>query len=192
MHSEYFKRLCEGEFRESGERKVELHEDSLASVKAMIDWMYTFDYTGPTITTTMPAPEEEEVTEPRSGLELHAHVYTLGDKYNLQALKDLAVDKFIEYAKNRDDIVITDELLVKLADEFVPATAHIYTHSLPNDCVMRRVVLVCWSLPKDGDGLLGYVDKGAFEALVAEVPEFAADLVGHLKASKIGNCRPKD
>lgn len=51
---------------------------------------------------------------------------------------------------------------------------------------MRHVVSKYWSF--DG-AILEYVNKEAFEAMVAEVPEFAVDLITKMGKRPVGSCR---
>lgn len=189
MHSDYFKRLCEGHFRESGERKAELHGDSLASVNAMIDYMYTFDYAEPDIRTTLEISDDDEAAEPHSVVELHSHMFTLADKYNLPALKNMAIRKAIRHAKGQRGAIITPLFLSRLADEFIPATRHAYKYTPATDVRMRTKMCWFWNVHTTEGSLLGQVDKAAFHALVAEVPDFAIDLMSQMKNIAIGDSR---
>ena len=68
--------------QESEIRKIDLSEHDESHVKAMIDYIYKFDY---------------EVKEDASHVEklcFHVEMCTLGDKYNITELQALSVEKF--------------------------------------------------------------------------------------------------
>lgn len=187
MHSRYFKRLCEGAFSESGERRVVLKGDSLAAVRAMIDYFYTFDYAEPIINPVDRAAEDED-PEPRAVLEAHAHVYALGDKYDIEGTSDLAVQKFRdcagELSRNDDDPAVQSRF-TEPADGFVTATEFVYKNSSAGDR-MRRLLLDWWC---DGENLLEHIDIHAWETLLADVPGFSSEFIAELTGITIGERR---
>ena len=73
MHSQDFKRICDGAFRESGQREVVLKCDSLAAVTAMVDHCYSYDYKPPTLTSLI---SRKAKTEGQLAILRRTHTYT--------------------------------------------------------------------------------------------------------------------
>ncbi|KAK5165474.1 uncharacterized protein LTR77_009003 [Saxophila tyrrhenica] len=79
VQSEYFDCAIHGDFKESRENLIELHEDDPEIVSYMMQWLYANYYRisgRPRTSSLYP--------------DIHVRVYELADKYLLHELKDLA------------------------------------------------------------------------------------------------------
>ena len=175
MHSTYFKRLCEGSFKESTERMVILREDPTPAVKALVQYLYEFNYDNP----MNHVPDSyDSFPYPQNTLEAHAQEFTVADKYDIPGLKDLAVAKF-KYLMDRSDKKYTFE-----AEDLLKATPYIYRHSPPSDDRFRLALVNAWGAC--GGRRLEHANKDDFEALLREVPELASDLISGLAGVAVG------
>ncbi|KAF2164116.1 hypothetical protein M409DRAFT_56828 [Zasmidium cellare ATCC 36951] len=81
LHSSVLAKACDGDFRETPQASIDLVHEPAACVKAMVHYMYHFDYD---------LPEDEEV----NASVFHVGMALIGDKYDVAALKDAASIKF--------------------------------------------------------------------------------------------------
>lgn len=179
MHSSYFKRLCESSFKESTDRKVSLHDDTTPSVQALVQYLYEFDYDNP-----MKHVQDSHAIfpYPRDEPEAHAQVFVVVDKYDIPRLRDLALEKFsasLSHPRARKTAIADAEALVA-------ATPYIYQHTSPTDGRLRAAVVEAWN--SQNGKRLDHAPKADFQALLKDVPEFAADLTNEISGRDIGSC----
>lgn len=92
--SGFFERLCQSNFKEAAERRVELHEDDSNMVRRMVEFLYTGNYTVDAeseVSSIKEDTEEKQQDNPLWPFDLHVKMYILGDKYVMRDLKRLAL-----------------------------------------------------------------------------------------------------
>ena len=138
----------------------------------MVNFFYSMDYDDNISEVT------EQETGPRlSLLQLHARIFTLGDRYDIPGLRDVAVKKYSSRcAVSRDPL----ELIESICDVYERTTASV--RQLRNAaCVLTRR-----KLPKmlDDEAVMT-----VYEKVLSEVPEFTRDILGiYVKAPLCGDC----
>lgn len=105
-----------------------------------------------------PQPESEESIGPN--LTIHAMVYALGEKYDIQGLKALSLEKFKKEARSYWD-----------SDDFLRAVEEVYTSTIDADRGMRDAVV---------DAIRQHstvLDKESMQAVVRRVEPLCFDLM---------------
>lgn len=169
VQSGYFKRLCEGGFKEATERKVTLHEDPPYAVKLMVDWFYNFDY--------IDVPNSAETTDSgveKWALEVHSTMFTLADKYDIPNLKAYALAR----AQRVSTRCCADKWLARRSQNMLAGTLHAFQNAPPTDDRLCKALLAGWVA--NDKRLLRHTDKEALESAMAETPNFASALVAEL------------
>ncbi|PCD20048.1 hypothetical protein AU210_016499 [Fusarium oxysporum f. sp. radicis-cucumerinum] len=93
-HSPVFHAACTGKLKEASTRSYSLDSHTLPMVRRMVEFFYTSDY-------TEESEEEDTGTDTIPVLLIHAAMFTLADKYDIEELKVLSANKYSEYlAKN--------------------------------------------------------------------------------------------
>ncbi|OJJ35968.1 hypothetical protein ASPWEDRAFT_28560 [Aspergillus wentii DTO 134E9] len=113
--SQYFERLFDGYWKEAKEKTIVLHDDNPDVVKAMILFMYGFDYA--------------QRCKSDSAL-FHASIYCVADKYLLTALKSTAKAKY--------DAAVERSLLEKTLLHLIP---ELYNDFPCLDNALRKTVI---------------------------------------------------
>ncbi|KAM0354802.1 hypothetical protein ACHAPU_000626 [Fusarium lateritium] len=114
-HSEYFVKQLNGPWRESLRKVIKITDFDTSVVRAMVQFMYHFEYTN--------EPDE-------STMVFDAQVYQIADKYDISALKDYAKVKF--------------ETKIKTGwstDDFPSTIETVYTTTPPEDRGLRDLLL---------------------------------------------------
>ncbi|KAH6847105.1 hypothetical protein B0I37DRAFT_374303 [Chaetomium sp. MPI-CAGE-AT-0009] len=129
--SSFFATACNGLFQEGKTGVVALPDDDPQVVNLMIRYLYYLDYPA------QPEVQDEAVETPQesksadcSNLTVHARVYALGEKYDIQGLKTLAIEKFKTEAKVHWN-----------CDEFIRAVEEVYTSTIDQDRGLRDAVV---------------------------------------------------
>ncbi|RSL61090.1 hypothetical protein CEP53_005221 [Fusarium sp. AF-6] len=78
-HSKYFFKQLNGPWKESSEQVINIQDFEISVVKAMLHFMYNFDYTN---------------VNDISPMVFEAQVYQIADKYDIKSLKEHARKKF--------------------------------------------------------------------------------------------------
>ncbi|KAK4500020.1 hypothetical protein PRZ48_008206 [Zasmidium cellare] len=207
-HSSYFYRLFKSSFLEATQNRIVLEEDPKLAVKCMIEYFYKFDYKvglgdvsqhealsylwasgdiaseyiGKVLSSTAPGPLD---ATPSSTLEVHAHVYTLADKYDIPHLKVLAKEKFREETL----YCISDKALVY---GFLKVVPYVYENTAPGDMGLRSCLVDAWRA--EADFVNYHLSDENLRDLFERFPELGADLFtgqvnGHRAPSKKHNKR---
>ncbi|KAK5124058.1 hypothetical protein LTR85_002255 [Meristemomyces frigidus] len=158
-HSNYFAKLCRGDFKESTAGEVTLHDDPPEAVKLMIDFFYTFDYKVP-----------GSAISGLPDLEVYAMVFILADKYEIPDLKAHAFHCF-EYDGTEAIGNIGDEA----SEMFLAVVPYIYTHVLPHDHSLRQALIGLWC--QDHHLAAKNLHRGEWEGLVERYPAFGSDMI---------------
>lgn len=160
-HSGYFNRLFRSKFKEADEREVTLRDDPPLAVKAMIQYFYRFSYDAWTT----------------GHLLHHSTIFTLADKYEIAALKELACQNF---ASATHSFVFSADTLAK---NLMAVAPHVYTHTPPTDDRLRKKVVEVFV--RNEKEILKACQKGVFNQMLQEVPELACDLIPALTGIKM-------
>jgi hypothetical protein len=152
--STFFAAACNGRFQEGKSGIVVLADDDPEAVELMIHYFYYFDYTTQaevqnklTVETLRQASsmspsatlaQHEKALRDRFGafntmapsITVHSRVYALGEKYDIQGLKHLSLEKFKKEAKTHWD-----------SDDFITAIVEVYTSTVDGDRGMRDAVV---------------------------------------------------
>jgi hypothetical protein len=155
-------------FKETQERKVDLKEDDPSMVELMVKFFYTIDYDN--------TPANSEL----SLLGLHAHVYTIADKYQVLVLKSIALAKF------------KGALATSYKDgKAMVEAAHALTQCIPFpscDPTLHDLMSEAWL--HGGDELFANVGEAEIALLFAEVGWLSVTLASRmLKTSKSDSLR---
>ncbi|KAI7343100.1 hypothetical protein KC331_g3578 [Hortaea werneckii] len=161
LHSVYFERLFDTEFKEAHTRECELHDDHPAAVALMIKYFYSFDYaTDPSIDARFANP-----------LEMHAHVYVVADKYSVEDLKQLACRKFTD---------LVPEIVPQNLDP-TDAIRLIFTATPEQESnKLRKVATTAWCLLSHQ--IVDYIGQAAVDQLVRDVPDLAVEMAHQYSA----------
>ncbi|KAK5135153.1 hypothetical protein LTR08_005539 [Meristemomyces frigidus] len=145
--SKTFENMFEGAFQEARENRVDLSHDDESAVAAMPYYFYHSDY------------DEQKV-------------YIIADRYFIDALSKLALDKF--------KVAV---LAAWYKDEFADAVAEIYASTLSKDNAFRRTI-VAISKARARQLFHEREKRDKFMTVACEIPAFMLELV------QVMACRP--
>ncbi|KAK0645277.1 hypothetical protein DIS24_g8033 [Lasiodiplodia hormozganensis] len=93
--SEFFRRACNPKtgFKEALSGVIELRHDDPATVRAMLEFCYTFTYTCPTSSSPSPSSSSSP-SRNEDAMIFHVHMYAVGEIYDIPSLKALAARNF--------------------------------------------------------------------------------------------------
>ncbi|KAL8754671.1 MAG: hypothetical protein Q9184_005039 [Pyrenodesmia sp. 2 TL-2023] len=132
--SPVFARICEGEFKEAHERRISLPEDSSQDFDAIVEYLYTGNF----LTVGNPHPlDGQQKDRETCALEL-ASVYVTAEKYQMDALKALVVEKFKRCTKG-----CAPAEVLAIADTIYPSIPHT-DQIFPS--FIRALVIECMEL----------------------------------------------
>lgn len=126
----------------------------------MIEFMYTFDYDS--------SGRGEDSNSP---MVFNVRVYSIADKYDVQALKKQAKRKFENTVQNCWDM-----------DDIPDAVAQVYASTLTSDRGLREVVSAV-----AGKNISRLLSKQKFRDVLQETTGFASDLVEGLTRERLEN-----
>ncbi|KKZ63843.1 hypothetical protein EMCG_01850 [[Emmonsia] crescens] len=136
--SSFFSTALRGDFKaskiEGHEGTISLQEDDPQVVDIMINYFYHLDYNifpqGNKMDSPNSGSEIFEVPQTYSSLTIHAKVYCLGEKYLINSLKALALQKFKATAREHWDV-----------NDFLEAAKQAYTSTIETDRGLRDAVI---------------------------------------------------
>jgi hypothetical protein len=143
-------------------------------VQLMVDYLYTGDYSLETDET-----DQEPDTYSDSSLSIHAIMYSIGDKYDIEGLRRLSTRKYCEALQR--DLYIND---------FFASIPYVYALTPESSRDLRDPALAFARNVLSGDGptTLSIV-REAFDELVIECPEFVKELLySALQSPLLGYC----
>ena len=146
--SKFFRNACTNGFSETHSKHIELHEDDPLMVKLMFDYLYTGLYNDDEYETINPA-----VT--------NAHMYVLGDKYEIPELCTTASKRFTEQIKTSNDGAL-----------FVELVPLIYSNTVESDLTIRKPIIE--AVAKNFTELLKQPDA---TEMLAATGDFSKDLL---------------
>jgi hypothetical protein len=143
--------------------------DSLPMVQKLIDYFYTADY-------------DEIVNEPGtdeviSGLQVHARMFALADKYDIEGLLVLSSEKFSNRFRSSPNGL---ELLESVPD--------VYALTPPSVKILRNKVTLCARINLK-TSLRDQSVREVYERIATEHPDFVKDVLDlYIRAPLFGNC----
>ena len=161
-------------FEEAGSGRVELKEDRVEAVERMITYFYTFDYEDSV--RIRPLPEIED-PKPATTAEINAHVYAVADKYDVPALKSLALEKFRAECQDiaaGTTILNEGNIIDASALELRRITYTTFSQLGPYH-ELHEIVVWIWLL--GGQELWEYFSEEQREQLLSDLPSFALALI---------------
>ena len=135
--------------QEAADGIIELKEDNVRAVEAMLHFMYTFDYDG--------SGNDQERISP---MLFNTEVYSIGEKYAISALKQRAKEKFDKVVRICWDM-----------DDFAPAVTKIYNSTPSTDKGLRGTVVKVAH-----EHVSALLLKNDFRVVLEETAGFAADV----------------
>jgi hypothetical protein len=150
-------------------------DDSEHIVEKLVQYFYVGDYTG--------LSEEDKNAYPEmSELQLHARVFALADKYDVQSLCDLSAEKYSSRLQDHVDVV-----------EFLHSVPDVYNLTPPP--VERLRILFLFSARKRLENALQDSSHSQiYDSITSQVPAFTKDLLKSYITSPVradcGECGP--
>ncbi|KAH7308609.1 hypothetical protein B0I35DRAFT_464184 [Stachybotrys elegans] len=141
--STFFAAACNGAFKESNTGVICLEEDDPQTVELMLYYLYHLDYpkqkeTPPPVTPSAKSTQLIPACSKSTGLTLHAKIYAIAEKYDIQGLKTLALRKF---KQGSFFCWVNLDYLQANAEDFLQAVTEVYTSTIDSDRGMRDVVV---------------------------------------------------
>ncbi|KAI8401963.1 hypothetical protein FOFC_17268, partial [Fusarium oxysporum] len=169
-HSPVFHAACTGKLKEASTRSYSLDSHSLPMVRRMVEFFYTSDY-------TEESEEEDTGTDTIPILLIHAAMFTLADKYDIEDLKALSANKYSECLTKNPNV-----------SNFLLSISEVYNSTPPSARGLRDHALAFAreKLP----GFLSLSDaKQEFDEVTADSPEFIKELLYHFIDHRLlGHC----
>ena len=144
--------------QEASTNTINLTRDTLNLVARLIDCLYLGTYNDFKM-----MKDDEQYW--KSAHQLHAEMFSLGDKYDCAVLRESALAKFTEHADNNDGY---DPL------GFIASIPIVYSSTPDSERALRDVVVE--KIKVAPNRFLAEDVKAAFQKVVYEVPEFSWDL----------------
>ncbi|KAF2867727.1 BTB/POZ protein, partial [Massariosphaeria phaeospora] len=158
-HSTFFRKAFNGNFKESTDHVIELHDDDPYCFETMMRYLYTFNWEEP----------KTEAWKPRSNLGRGAltaiGVYSLADKYDIEALRKSALRQLSVAARN-----VAREPLSWMDFDMIIKTYYPSCDQVGSDIGLEIAAAVL-QLPKEE-----FYD-GWFHFTVEDYPIFGADVL---------------
>ena len=143
--------------QEASTNTINLSEDTLNLVARLIDCLYLGTYNDFKV--------EEDIQYWKSAHQLHAEMFSLGDKYDCAVLKESALAKFKEHTNSNN----VQDLL-----GFIASIPIVYSSTSDSERGLRDVVVD--EIKGAPNLFLAEGVKAKFQKVVSEVPEFSWDL----------------
>lgn len=135
-------------------------------VDKMLDYLYTGDYTE--VFNDLPPGPSQGPLLPISALQLHAKIFDLGDKYDIQALCGLAVQKYSNANQAKFDAI-----------EYLDSIPDVFSSPLAANNALEKLAIIV-----SRDKLRAHLENESvrekYEFIIAEVPDFAIGLLDTL------------
>jgi len=154
--STFFEKACDSQFKEAHTRAIELPGDDPKAIELMLHYLYRLDYpqqqqepqqgthssspgVGADLETSIASSKKQRKMlkavshhadrkiPKTSNLLIHAKMYALGEKYDIQGLKDLALGKFLTEVEFYWD-----------TDDFIKAFEEVFTSTVEEDRGLRN------------------------------------------------------
>jgi hypothetical protein len=145
---------------------------SYMELKKIVNFFYSMNYDD-----EIPEEAGHKTRPPISLLQLHARMFTLGDRYDILGLRDVAVKKYSARAAVSG---VSLELLESIYDVYKGTYAFIRQLRDTASVLVRKNLLKM---------LNEAAIATAYEKVLTEVPEFTKELLGiYIKAALYGEC----
>ncbi|OJZ80027.1 hypothetical protein ASPFODRAFT_38456 [Aspergillus luchuensis CBS 106.47] len=162
--SEYFSRLCQGDWKETADNAVHFEEDDPRAIEAMVHFMYGFDYDSS-------GSQHGRI----SPMLFSIRVYNIADKFVVPQLKQLAKEKF-------ETIIQTCWQM----DDFPTAIAEAYNCTPKTDRGLRDPLVKI-----SHENIATLLENDGFQTVLEEVAGFAANLAQCLTQKNNGPMQTK-
>ncbi|KAL2158847.1 hypothetical protein VTH06DRAFT_4039 [Thermothelomyces fergusii] len=169
--SDFFSTACRSDFKEAQEGKIDLPDDDPELVRIMIYYLYHLDYSvSPPQKQVVSDLEDaqsknETLAKPTMGvLTTHAKVYTLAEKYLIQGLKTLALQKFTSAIASSIDV-----------DDYLEAAQEAYTSTIHDDRGLRDAIVETLYIHAD------WLDKENVRRVIQNLGALTYDLVIYMR-----------
>lgn len=151
-------------------------DESIPVVKKMLDYLYTGDYSefiDDSPTDVSPKVPHFSI----SALQLHAQLFTLGDKYCIPELCDAAMGKYLDRIVGHFDLF-----------EYLDSIPDVFFSPLKTNTGLKKFA-VCVSRDKLGFHLRDKSVRAKYDSIAAQVPEFVKEtLDAFFDAPLLGDC----
>lgn len=134
-----------------------MNEDSLPMVRKMVHFLYNEEYTSSLM--------GEEGCGSVSGLQVHARVFALGDKYDIQGLRDFAARRFTSRLWKFSTLL-----------DILGCVPDVYQLTAPSIRPLRDEVALHVRVHIE-DYLEDASTRAAYETAISEVPEFGTHVL---------------
>ena len=167
-YSSFFDRLCDGGFREATANEVGLIEDSPGLVARLVLALYTGKYDGSDgihdilASSADAEASAEDTIQQEAPSTLHAHMYALGDRLLVPALKSSAAGLLTSSLKKPN----------RRLSEHTAAFRTVYNLTADGGNALRKVVV--YEAQNSGSE---YRQDPRFKAVIRTCPGFAADML---------------
>lgn len=174
--SPVFRTACTGNFKEAADSTYQMTEETTIVVKKMLQYLYTGDYSEQIEDDSTVVPSEVPQVS-ISGLQLHAQLFALGDKYSIPELCELAVDKYIYRTVCHFEPF-----------DYLDSIPDVFFSALKNNMELRNVAICTWR-----DLLVSHLRDPAvrvkYDLIAGQVPEFAKEVLDtYINAPIRGDC----
>ena len=148
--------------QEAESATYDLTSDQHDMVRLMVDYLYTGDYS---VDTDQDIQEKTKFISP--ALSTHAVIHSLGDKYDIEGLRNLAIQKYCSALQGSLSVT-----------EFFSSIPYVYTLTPESSRDLRDPALTFARNLLSGEGptTLGFV-RDEIDQLYIECPEFVKELL---------------
>ncbi|KAJ5815283.1 hypothetical protein N7474_007060 [Penicillium riverlandense] len=157
LHDSPFLAEFVSNFEASGPRRIHLPNENVEAFACFLQFLYTRDYS---VSSSGSPGTDASADESENHLLRHAWVYTLAEKLDLPALKNLAHSKI-----HRVNSTPRGELLY---------ARYVYTTTPADDVTLRKPIARFWASQSH---VLRHEVEDTFKKLCIEVPEFGFDVL---------------
>ncbi|PTU19813.1 hypothetical protein P175DRAFT_0524143 [Aspergillus ochraceoroseus IBT 24754] len=148
-----------GPFKEASSGVYEMNDDPLPMVKNLVDYLYTLDYNENLRTLNQECPS------PISGLQVHARMFALADKYDIKALQVLSSEKYSNMLESSS-----------IGSEFLGSIPDVYTLTPPSVKALRDKVARFARINLE-NYLQDPSSREVYKRIAIDVPDFLQDLL---------------
>ncbi|KID80733.1 uncharacterized protein G6M90_00g006360 [Metarhizium brunneum] len=152
-------KACNGPFKERETGIYEIKDASIDTVRSMIDYMYTRQYSPTT------QPDSVEPSGASYPIVFHARMFELADKYMVVGLQTLAASEFNKAIEQETDVC-----------KFLRSVPEIYSLASTASDKLREAVVWefrCWIACQEFDATV----KEVLREVIGKVPQFTEELL---------------
>ncbi|KAK4550261.1 hypothetical protein LTR36_003228 [Oleoguttula mirabilis] len=154
LHSPVLAKACDGAFKETAERKIDMSDDHPAAIETLVHYLYNLDYDAQLSTTC----------DSLSPMSLHVHVCVVADKYDIEPLKNLAINKFKLAAQAGID-----------TEDFAKAALQAYGTALATRPICDSIVMLAVERNLPFSAYVAGPGRSAFTTAMRQCADLAVD-----------------